>query len=102
MHACRNVGLPAPARAIVRNGSEQREQLAVAVGKHSAIEGAPSAYPIGRAPRWTGWRLPKSLASRQLTHAVLQFAEPVRGPVILGAGRFAGLGLCRTLDAEER
>ena len=43
----------------------------------------------------------KRLASRQLTHAVLQFPEPVRGPVLLGAGRFAGLGLCRALDPEK-
>jgi CRISPR-associated protein Csb2 len=65
------------------------------------VTGAPSAYPSGHAPRWTGWRLPKSLATRQLTHALLQFNEPVRGPVILGAGRFGGLGLCRALDQER-
>ena len=65
----------------------------VSTGKHSAVQGAPSAYPSGRMPRWTRWRLPGSLASRQLTHAVIQFDEPVRGPVILGAGRFSGLGL---------
>jgi CRISPR-associated protein Csb2 len=85
-HACANVGLPDPAR--------------ICAGKHSAVQGAPSAYPSGRAPRWTGWRLPESLTSRQLMHAVLQFEEPVRGPVILGAGRFVGLGLCRALDPE--
>lgn len=85
--SCLNIGLPGPAR--------------IAAGKHSAVKGAPSAYPSGRAPHWTGWRLPKSLASRQLTHAVLQFDEPVRGPVILGAGRFAGLGLCRAIDPER-
>jgi CRISPR-associated protein Csb2 len=82
--ACANIGLPEPSR--------------VAPDKHSAVEGATSAYPSGRAPAWTGWRLPTSLASRQLTHAVLQFENPVRGPVILGAGRFVGLGLCRALD----
>jgi CRISPR-associated protein Csb2 len=86
--ACANVGLPAPAR--------------IAAGKHSAITGAPSAYPSGRAPHWTGWRLPNSLASRQLTHAVVEFQEPIRGPIILGAGRFVGLGLCRTLDPQRR
>jgi CRISPR-associated protein Csb2 len=85
-HACANIGLPEPAR--------------ISAGKHSAVQGAPSAYPSGRAPRWAGWRLPESLASRQLMHAVLQFEEPVRGPVILGAGRFVGLGLCRALDPE--
>jgi CRISPR-associated protein Csb2 len=87
--ACANIGLPEP-----REGG-------IAPGKHSAVRGAPPAYPSGSAPRWTRWRLPDSLASRQLTHAVLQFPEPVRGPVILGAGRFAGLGLCRALDPEK-
>ena len=85
--ACLNIGLPKPAR--------------IAASKHSAVTGAPSAYPSGHAPRWTGWRLPKSLATRQLTHALLQFHEPVRGPIILGAGRFGGLGLCRALDQER-
>jgi CRISPR-associated protein Csb2 len=85
--SCRNVGLPEPVR--------------VAAGKHSAVQGAPPAYPSGSSPSWTRWRLPSSLASRQLTHAVIQFDEPVRGPVILGAGRFAGLGLCRALDPEK-
>jgi CRISPR-associated protein Csb2 len=84
--ACANVGLPEPER--------------VAAGKHSAVQGAPAAYPSGRMPPWTRWRLPGSLASRQLTHAVIQLPEPVRGPVILGAGRFVGLGLCRALDPE--
>jgi CRISPR-associated protein Csb2 len=86
--ACVNAGLPEPGR--------------IAAGKHSAIEGATSAYPSGSAPRWTRWRLPESLASRQLTHAVIEFERPVKGPVILGAGRFVGLGLCLPLDAEAR
>jgi CRISPR-associated protein Csb2 len=85
--ACRNIGLPEPVRLVA--------------AKHSAVEGVPSAYPSGRAPAWTGWRLPPSLASRQLTHVVLQFENAVRGPVILGAGRFVGLGLCRALDPVE-
>jgi CRISPR-associated protein Csb2 len=85
--ACRNIGLP--------------EAHGVVVSKHSAIEGAPSAYPSGNSPRWMNWRLPPSLASRQLTHAVIRFAEPVDGPVILGAGRFVGLGLCRPIDDEN-
>lgn len=85
--ACLNIGLPEPPHV-------------VAVDKHSAIEGAPSAYPSGKSPRWMNWRVPSSLASRQLTHAVIRFAEPVDGPVILCAGRFVGLGLCRPIDGE--
>jgi CRISPR-associated protein Csb2 len=85
---CRNIGLPEPD--------------AVIPDKHSAMEGAPSAYPSGHSPSWTNWRLPPSLASRQLTHAVIRFAEHVEGPVILGAGRFVGLGLCRPIGNETR
>lgn len=31
------------------------------------------------------------------THAVLLFESPIRGPVIVGAGRYRGYGLCRPL-----
>jgi CRISPR-associated protein Csb2 len=86
--ACRNIGLPAPKEIVA--------------DKHSAFEGAPSAYPSGRSPDWMRWRVPSSLASRQLTHAVIRFAAAVDGPVILGAGRFIGLGLCRPLGRAER
>lgn len=85
--ACCNVGLPPP--------------QAVFPDKHSALEGAPSAYPSGGAPAWMRWRLPQSLTGRQLAHAVIRFAEPIDGPVILGAGRFVGLGLCRPLAEGE-
>jgi CRISPR-associated protein Csb2 len=86
--ACRYIGLPQPKEVVA--------------DKHSAIEGVPSAYPSGKSPGWMGWRLPSSLAGRQLTHAVIQFSEPVEGPVLLGAGRYLGLGLCRSLDLEEQ
>jgi CRISPR-associated protein Csb2 len=85
--SCKNIGLPEP--------------KIVVPDKHSAIEGAPSAQPSGRAPGWMRWRLPVSLNSRFLTHAVIQFPYPVGGPVILGAGRFVGLGMCRPLETTE-
>jgi CRISPR-associated protein Csb2 len=85
--ACERLGLPAPERVVPH--------------KHSAIEGAPSARPSGGAPPWMRWRVPSSLSSRPLVHAVLKFAEPVQGPVILGAGRFVGLGLCLPLGGAR-
>ncbi|MCC7009764.1 MAG: type I-U CRISPR-associated protein Cas5/Cas6 [Acidobacteria bacterium] len=86
--ACRNIGLPAP--------------VTIVADKHSALEGVPSAYPSGNSPDWTRWRLPPSVMHRQLTHAVIRFGAPVAGPVILGAGRFVGLGLCRPLDEDRQ
>jgi len=86
--ACRNIGLPEP--------------VEIVADKHSALEGAPSAYPSGKSPEWLHWRLPSPLASRQLTHALIRFDGPVEGPVILGAGRYVGVGLCRPVDAEAR
>ncbi|MCW2601814.1 MAG: CRISPR-associated protein family, partial [Frankiales bacterium] len=82
--ACRNIGLPEP--------------VEISTDKHAALEGAPSAYPSGKSPEWMRWRLPASLGSRQLTHAVIRFAGAVGGPMILGAGRFIGIGLCRPID----
>lgn len=81
--ACLRTGLPRPERIVAH--------------KHSMFEGVPSAWPSGSGPDWTRWRLPNALSSRQLTHAVFTFNEPVKGPVIIGAGRFLGLGLCRPL-----
>jgi CRISPR-associated protein Csb2 len=31
-------------------------------------------------------------------HAYLEFDEPVVGPILLGAGRYRGYGLCRPLQ----
>ena len=82
-NACENAGLPRPDPGRVR------------IGKHSAVEGMPPARPLAGEPPWTRWKAPKSLASRPLVHAVIDFGEDVRGPVLIGAGRFTGLGLCR-------
>ncbi len=85
--ACENAGLPRPAPDRIQ------------VGKHSAIEGAPPARPRAGAPPWTRWKTPESLASRSLVHAVIDFGRSTTGPVLLGAGRFTGLGLCRRLGS---
>ncbi|HKJ96091.1 MAG TPA: type I-U CRISPR-associated protein Csb2 [Gammaproteobacteria bacterium] len=85
--ACRNLGLPEPE--------------AVVPDKHSAIEGTAPAWPSGNAPGWMRWRLPEALRSRQLSHAVIRFPQPVRGPLLLGAGRFVGMGLGLPLDSAQ-
>ena len=85
--ACENAGLPRPDPNRVR------------AGKHSAVDGIPPARPLAGEPPWTRWKTPKSLASRQLIHAVIDFERVVCGPILLGAGRFTGLGLCRGMGA---
>lgn len=84
--ACERIGLPRPEK--------------VSAGKHSAFTGTAPARPRPDAPDWTRWRQPGALKGRPLTHAAIRFAEPVAGPVILGAGRYAGLGLCLGLDED--
>lgn len=77
--ACARADLPDPAR--------------VALTKHAAIAGAPPARPAGGNPRWTGWARRKSFGTRAFVHVRLAFDEAVTGPVLLGAGRYHGLGL---------
>lgn len=77
--SCENVGLPRP--------------HAVHVHHNSFVLGALSARPQGG-----GFPLMKSRdgkPSRYQVHARLEFGTPVRGPVLLGAGRFVGYGFCR-------
>jgi CRISPR-associated protein Csb2 len=84
--ACENIGLPAPS--------------AITFYKYSAVTGAPPAYPPGGNPRWTDWAFPvgSPLATRIRRHVILEFAEAVEGPLLLGAGRYQGLGLCLPLE----
>lgn len=85
VRACENSGLPIPDADSIRTG------------RHATPRGVPPARPHRGAPPWSRWQVPKSLASRPLVHAVIEFDEEVAGPVLLGAGRFTGLGLCRGL-----
>lgn len=87
--ACRNIGLPEPET--------------IEIHKHPAVRGAPSAYPTRCNRRRPDWSFPagSKSANRPRRHVVLRFAAPVTGPVILGAGRFHGFGLCLPIDAED-
>jgi CRISPR-associated protein Csb2 len=70
--SCARAGLPPPSE--------------VHVGPISAIAGAPPVREFhGRS---------KQIDNRIRQHVLLRFSERVRGPVILGAGRFIGLGVC--------
>ena len=78
--ACERIGLPAP--------------VSIEHGPYSGLEGVPPvpAFRLrrkaGEKPRWG-------------VHARLEFPYAVRGPVLIGAGRYFGLGLLRP-EQEER
>jgi len=75
-HACERVGLPEP-----------REVIVTPVSHHL---GAPTSQEFPRLKRKDG-------SERRHSHAILIFDEPVRGPILLGAGRYRGYGLCRPM-----
>lgn len=94
-HSCRDIGLPPPIRAEISPVSRL-------LGTSASSE-FPSLSCKGK-PVWTAFRarrhqLPRKLNDgtpvRMRYHVALEFAEPVSGPVILGAGRYFGMGLCR-------
>jgi CRISPR-associated protein Csb2 len=75
--ACLRLGLPRP---------HQVEILAV-----SPVRGAPSVH------RFPPFSSHAGDPARVSVHVRLAFPEPVRGPILLGAGRYRGMGLCRPL-----
>lgn len=76
--ACERIGLPRP--------------IDVELHPVSKVRGAPRATEFANLTR-------KSDGGRMdHMHAFLQFAEPVAGPLLIGAGRFRGYGLCRPLE----
>lgn len=81
--SCERIGLPRP--------------IAIDVRPASSVEAAPSVFGDGQAK----WVLPSSLRGRMLTHARILFPHEVRGPIILGAGRYVGLGLCLPQRVRE-
>jgi CRISPR-associated protein Csb2 len=68
----------------------------------------PAAVRAGPAPFLAGVPHVRSFPNRAkpgrpprpLFHAVFTFPEPVFGPVLVGAGRYAGLGACRPLTED--
>lgn len=72
--ACARIGLPRP--------------ISVEVSLAPLLSGS---QPVHAFRPWPGQ---PGRTARVRVHADILFAESVRGPVLLGAGRFFGLGLC--------
>lgn len=76
---------------------------------HRVVGVRPVSVEVSLAPLLPGaqhvrdflpWPGRAGRTARVRVHADIQFAEPVRGPLLLGAGRYFGLGLC--LPVEDR
>lgn len=78
--SCARIGLPVPQK--------------VDLSGFSKFLGVPSVREFRTRRRDTD-------PPRPATHAVFHFDRPVRGPVILGARRFFGLGLCRPFKIKS-
>jgi CRISPR-associated protein Csb2 len=79
------------AQAAVRVGlPEPRDVIVTAVSAHL---GVPPAHAFPRLLRKDG-------GQRRHAHAILVFGERVHGPILLGAGRYRGYGVCRPLHDE--
>ena len=78
---CGHIGLPRPSEVLLH--------------PVSLVEGVPHTRDYPKLTHKNGG------GRRSHSHAVLVFDEPVRGPVLIGAGRFRGYGLCRPMDARN-
>ena len=82
--SCEHVGLPRPA------------DMRVSLISHFVGARPASDYPTFRQGHGADGGV-----VRRLVHASIEFAEPVRGPLMLGSGRFLGLGLMRPIDETD-
>lgn len=79
VRACEQVDLPHPVELRLNDAP--------------LVTGSPHAAAFPSLPTKAGLR-------RRHVHAWLRFGTPVRGPLLIGAGRYRGYGLCRPLDDE--
>lgn len=73
--SCERIGLPCPTHVLI--------------APHSILEGV--------APTFTFVSSRGPAERRAMVHAVVEFGQPVEGPVLLGAGRYRGWGVFRPL-----
>jgi CRISPR-associated protein Csb2 len=85
------------ARAGVQAGlpEEAVRDLAVHASPFSSVKGAPLAREV-----WQVLPPDSPYRKKPVVHLLLEFKDPVRGPLLLGAGRYRGLGFCLPLDSE--
>jgi CRISPR-associated protein Csb2 len=102
--ACTRIGLPEPVCIDIDTTSWHRGSPR-AVSKRRPLRGHGGAASDADAALGDGFpQFPAkgASASRPQVHVWLHFAEPVVGPVLLGAGRYLGYGLCKPWKEYRR
>ena len=85
--------------------AERPDEIRVSIRLDSPLTGVP-ASPAGAnrnsggSHRYPGYRTGGGIP-RACVHAEIEFPEPVHGPVLIGAGRYFGYGLCLPCDRRE-
>lgn len=102
--SCTRIGLPRPAEIDIDTTSWHRGSSR-AVTKHRPLRGHLDV--ITRDGTAMGDGFPSypakgANAPRPQVHVWLRFSEPVVGPVLIGAGRYLGYGLCKPLEVSRR
>ncbi|WP_020469381.1 type I-G CRISPR-associated protein Csb2 [Zavarzinella formosa] len=79
--ACVQAGYPAPCE--------------VSFNRSAFLAGVPHVRSFA-ARAW-----PDNRPRRPIYHVQLTFPEPISGPVLIGAGRYTGFGICRPIDSKS-
>lgn len=79
--ACANIGLPRP--------------VDVAIHTEPLLRGSAAVRSFPK------YAVQRGRLQRVLVHAAFEFGEPVSGPMLLGAGRYHGYGLCAPADGFD-
>lgn len=102
--ACKRIGLPEPEWIDIDTTSWHRGSPR-AVAKHRRLRGGASPAHQPNVPLGDGfpcYPAKGTRAPRVQVHVWLRFAEPVVGPILLGAGRFLGYGLCKPWKEHQQ
>lgn len=83
--SCCNIGAPEPSH--------------ITINHNAFISGVPGARSDKAG--FPGMPTPGGGGVRFHVHARIEFEQPLLGPVILGAGRFVGYGLCRPTGSSN-
>jgi CRISPR-associated protein Csb2 len=96
---CQMIGLPEPSQVEVLTVSPI---LGVPPGSHFPTL-STAGKPVGTAFEKGRYRVPQSPPNqsqpRLRAHVVISFDQPVWGPVLLGAGRYLGMGFCLPMQS---